>query len=200
MVAKNRSNKHYQKSESNYEKLITMLFISVISGAVLILFDLYFGTLTDLLGTALMSFILIALFVCFLFSMAVAFNLTLGFDAENVECIGVVDLVLFAVLAVFSFVLLVSSHYPYSLQVFYPNHPSMTISQNCTAIVASSSGYINGQPINQTNTTKCILPSSMSPYRSNPFNCDIKGENITCVGTGYENVTWIGKVLSVSKR
>ena len=53
------------------------------------------------------------------------------------------------------------AQYPISMQVFYPNHPNMTITQNCTAFTTSALGYLNGQPINPQNTTQCNLPQSM---------------------------------------
>ena len=93
------------------------------------------------------------------------------------------------------------AQYPISMQVFYPNHPNLTITQNCTAFSVSSSGYLNGQPLNQTNTTACSLPQNMAPSDSNPFNCNISNKSITCSGSSYiKNVTWQGTILNVSKR
>ena len=93
------------------------------------------------------------------------------------------------------------TQYPISMQVFYPNHPNLTISQNCTAFIISASSYINGQPTNLKNTTQCWLPSSMDSNAlfNAPFNCNIKGTNITCKAT-FPNVTWEGTILNVSKR
>ena len=90
--------------------------------------------------------------------------------------------------------------YPISMQVFYPNHPNMTITQNCTAFTTTISGSINGQPINPQNTTECNLPQSMAQYEYNPFNCNISGKNITCIAALDANVTWKGTILNVSKR
>jgi hypothetical protein len=90
--------------------------------------------------------------------------------------------------------------YPITLQVFYPNHPNMTITQNCTGFTTSESGYLNGQPINPQNTTECNLPQSMAQYEYNPFNCNISGKNITCTAALDENVTWKGTILNISKR
>ena len=90
--------------------------------------------------------------------------------------------------------------YPISMQVFYPNHPNMTITQNCTAFTTTISGSINGQPINPQNTTECNLPQSMAQYEYNPFNCNISGKNITCIAALDANVTWQGTILNVSKR
>ena len=92
------------------------------------------------------------------------------------------------------------SQYPISMQVFYPNHPNLTITQNCTGFTTSESGYLNGQPINETNTTTCYLPQNMAPDDSNPFNCNISNKSITCSGTSYPSVTWQGTILNVSKR
>ena len=92
------------------------------------------------------------------------------------------------------------SQYPISMQVFYPNHPNITITQNCTGFTTSESGYLNGQPINETNTTTCYLPQNMAPDDSNPFNCNISNKSITCSGTSYPSVTWQGTILNVSKR
>ena len=92
------------------------------------------------------------------------------------------------------------AQYPISMQVFYPNHPNMTITQNCTGFTTSESGYFNGQPINPTNTTTCYLPQNMAPDDSNPFNCNISNKSITCSGTSYPSVTWQGTILNVSKR
>ena len=92
------------------------------------------------------------------------------------------------------------SQYPISMQVFYPNHPNITITQNCTGFTTSESGYLNGQPINPQNTTECNLPQSMAQYEYNPFNCNISGKNITCIAALDANVTWKGTILNVSKR
>ena len=103
-----------------------------------------------------------------------------------------------------------SSQYPISMQVFYPNHPNLTITQNCTGFTTSESGYLNGQPINLTNTTECNLPASMiDNYSIEPFNCNITGKNITCSTSLLDsasllgastNITWQGIILNVSKR
>ena len=93
------------------------------------------------------------------------------------------------------------AEYPISMQVFYPNHPNITIIQNCTGFTTTNSGYINGQPINPKNTTQCNLPQSMAPDDSNPFNCNITNKSIICTGTPPgQNVTWKGTILNVSKR
>ena len=102
------------------------------------------------------------------------------------------------------------SQYPVSMQVFYPNHPNITITQNCTGFTTSASGYFNGQPINPTNTTQCNLPASMiDNYGIKPFNCNITGKNITCSTSllnrasllgASTNITWKGTILNVSKR
>ena len=92
------------------------------------------------------------------------------------------------------------SQYPISMQVFYPNHPNITITQNCTGFTTSESGYLNGQPINLTNTTQCNLPERMAQYEYNPFNCNIAGKNITCIAALDAHVTWQGTILNVSKR
>ena len=99
------------------------------------------------------------------------------------------------------------SQYPISMQVFYPNHPNITITQNCTDFTTSALGYINGNLIPQ-NTTECNLPQSMAHLNDynyyNPFICNIIGKNITCNSSGLyginENATWQGIILNVSKR
>lgn len=89
---------------------------------------------------------------------------------------------------------------PISMQVFYPNNPNLTITQNCTAFSVSSSGYLNGQPINLTNTTNCNLPQNMAINDSNnPFKCNITNKTIDCTSI-YSNITWKGTILNVSKR
>ena len=89
------------------------------------------------------------------------------------------------------------AQYPISMQVFYPNHPNMTITQNCTAFTTTSSGYLNGQPLNQTNTTTCILPHSIA-NTTYPFTCNIQNKTITCNVANY--YIWKGTILNVSKR
>ena len=99
------------------------------------------------------------------------------------------------------------SQYSISMQVFYPNHPNLTITQNCTAFTTTMSGYLNGSPINQTTTTKCILPQSMAHPNNynyyNPFTCSIIGKNISCYSSGLdginENSTWKGTILNVKR-
>ena len=87
--------------------------------------------------------------------------------------------------------------YPITMQVFYPNHPNMTITQNCTGFTTSESGYLNGQPINETNTTTCILPYNIAKT-TNPFTCSIQNKTITCDVANY--YIWSGTILNVSKR
>ena len=87
--------------------------------------------------------------------------------------------------------------YHITMQVFYPNHPNMTITQNCTSFTTSESGYLNDQPINQTNTTTCILPHSIA-NTTYPFTCNIQNKTITCNVANY--YIWKGTILNVSKR
>ena len=87
--------------------------------------------------------------------------------------------------------------YPITMQVFYPNHPNMTITQNCTGFTTSESGYLNGQPINETNTTTCILPHRIA-NTTYPFTCSIQNKAITCNVVNY--YIWQGTILNVSKR
>jgi hypothetical protein len=87
--------------------------------------------------------------------------------------------------------------YPITMQVFYPNHPNMTITQNCTGFTTSESGYLNGQPINETNTTTCILPHRIA-NTTYPFTCNIQNKAITCNVVNY--YIWQGTILNVSKR
>jgi hypothetical protein len=90
--------------------------------------------------------------------------------------------------------------YPISMKVFYPNHPNITIIQNCTDFTTTASGYLNGQPLNPKNTTSCNFPPSMDPNNLfyEPFSCNINKNSITC--TAFFNVTWEGTILNVSKR
>ena len=90
------------------------------------------------------------------------------------------------------------AQYPISMQVFYPNHPNMTITQNCTGFTTSESGYLNGQPINETNTTTCILPHSIA-NTTYPFTCSIQNKTITCNAADNYYI-WQGTILNVSKR
>jgi hypothetical protein len=94
------------------------------------------------------------------------------------------------------------SQYPISMQVFYPNHPNLTITQNCTDFTTSVSGYINGQPMNPKNTTQCNLPPRMTQNATEPFTCGIIGKKITCINAifGVGNEVWQGTILNVSKR
>ena len=87
--------------------------------------------------------------------------------------------------------------YPITMQVFYPNHPNMTITQNCTGFTTSESGYLNGQPINETNTTTCILPHRIA-NTTYPFTCSIQNKAITCNVANY--YIWKGTILNISKR
>ncbi len=88
--------------------------------------------------------------------------------------------------------------YPLSMRVFYANHPNMTVTQNCTDIM-SALDYVNGQPINLVNTTRCLLPASISK-QSNPFACTIDNENISCIGGASPVITWQGTIVDVGKR
>ena len=94
------------------------------------------------------------------------------------------------------------SQYPISMQVFYPNHPNLTITQNCTDFTTSASSYINGQPMNPKNTTQCNLPPRITQNATEPFNCGIIGKKITCINAifGVGNEVWQGTILNVSKR
>ena len=94
------------------------------------------------------------------------------------------------------------SQYPISMQVFYPNHPNITITQNCTGFTTYASKYLNGQPINPKNTTACNLPINITQKATELFSCSIFGKNITCTNAiiGSGNATWKGTILNVSKR
>ena len=94
------------------------------------------------------------------------------------------------------------SQYPISMQVFYPNYPNLTITQNCTDFTTSASSYINGQPMNPKNTTQCNLPPRITQNATEPFNCGIIGKKITCINAifGVGNEVWQGTILNVSKR
>jgi hypothetical protein len=92
--------------------------------------------------------------------------------------------------------------YTISMQVFYPSHPNLTITQSCTDFVTTTSGYLNGQPINLKNVTYCHLPFNMTQNFSEPFSCGIIGKNITCVNSifGDGSEIWQGTILNVSNR
>ena len=94
------------------------------------------------------------------------------------------------------------AQYPISMQVFYPNHPNLTIIQNCTPFTTSASGYLNGQPTNPKNTTQCNLPPRITQNATEPFTCGIIGKKITCINAifGVGNEVWQGTILNVSKR
>ena len=94
------------------------------------------------------------------------------------------------------------AQYPISMQVFYPNHPNITITQNCTGFTTYASKYLNGQPINPKNTTACNLPINITQKATELFSCSIFGKNITCTNAiiGSGNATWKGTILNVSKR
>lgn len=99
----------------------------------------------------------------------------------------------------------IAFQYPISMHVLYPNHTNIAVIQSCTGFTNSSSGYLNGQPLNTTNsTTQCNMPSEISG--TNPFNCNINGKNITCISTSlsllnssYVKTTWKGTILNISK-
>ena len=121
---------------------------------------------------------------------------------NNVAVFGIVSGLLLSIIIASIYIAPIASisQYPISMQVFYPNHTNLTITQNCTGFTTSESGYLNGQPINLTNTTQCNLPQSMAQYEYNPFNCNISGKNITCIAALDAHVTWQGTILNVSKR
>ena len=154
---------------------------------------------------AALSFVAFALIFAF-FALALAFVPALLATPDKYAGEAVVGsisgLIIGIVIALIYLVPMASiAQYPISMQVFYPNHPNMTITQNCTSFTTSASGYINGQPINPQNTTTCNLPQNMAPSDSNPFNCNISNKSITCSGSSYiKNVTWQGTILNVSKR
>ena len=139
-----------------------------------------------------------------------AFSLLYDDDNGSMVVIGfMLGAIIGAVITVIAFApMALIAEYPISMQVFYPNHPNITITQNCTGFTTSESGYFNGQPINLTNTTQCNLPQNMAHPNNynyyNPFTCSIIGRNITCNSSGLgginENATWQGIILNVSKR
>ena len=148
------------------------------------------------------AFALIFAFVALAFAFVPALLATPDKYAGEAVVGSISGLIIGIVIALIYLVPMASiAQYPISMQVFYPNHPNMTITQNCTAFSVSSSGYLNGQPINPENTTTCNLPSSMDPNALfyEPFNCNINGNSITCNAT-LPNVTWQGTILNVSKR
>ena len=164
------------------------------------------------LGFALISSIVLATHSAFLYA-SISFIIFLGLIAtliiaepsdkyarEGVAGIMSGLLIGLVIALVYIAPMVSMSQYPISMQVFYPNHPNITITQNCTGFTTSESGYLNGQPINETNTTTCYLPQNMAPDDSNPFNCNISNKSITCSGTSYPSVTWQGTILNVSKR
>ncbi len=97
--------------------------------------------------------------------------------------------------AMFTDILL--SQYPISMQVSYPN---IEITQYCEPFAITESGYVNGQPIGQLNTTQCLLPKNMSHDTFNMYNCAITGKNIICINNISTYVKWNGTILNVSNR
>ena len=182
---------------------------SLIMGSLEILFSLILGVafvFTFALYTLIGFFIAIlimAIFFIFVYQMSkisVDWNILLFIIGGFIVGI-IVGSIIFASFASIN-------QYPISMQVFYPNHPNITITQNCTTFSNSASGYINGNPINPQNTTECNLPQSMAHPNNynyyNPFTCSIIGKNITCNSSGLdginENATWKGTILNVSVR
>ena len=180
---------------------------SLIMGSLEILFSLILGVafvFTFALYTLIGFFIAIlimAIFFIFVYQMSkisVDWNILLFILGGFIVGI-IVGSIIFASFASIN-------QYPISMQVFYPNHPNITITQNCTTFSNSASGYINGNPINPQNTTECNLPQSMAHPNNynyyNPFTCSIIGKNITCNSSGLdginENATWKGTILNVS--
>ncbi len=91
-----------------------------------------------------------------------------------------------------------SRYYNVSIQVFYPNHPNITITQHCTPFNVSASTYLNSQPVNPKNTTICILPQE----DNNTATCYITNSTIECKYYPLYNETvdiWKGKILNISK-
>ena len=181
---------------------------SLIMGILEILFSFILGVAFDItfaLYTPIgffMAFIITAIFLVFMFKMSkisADWNILL-FIVGGFIVGMIIGSIIFASFANIN-------QYPISMQVFYPNHPNITIIQNCTAFSNSASGYINGNPINPQNTTECNLPENMTKNVTiNPFNCNITGKNITCIGEynsisiNEESVTWNGTILNVSRR
>lgn len=181
---------------------------SLIMGILEILFSFILGVAFDFtfalytLTGLFMAILITAIFLVFMFKMSkisADWNILLFIFGGFIFGI-IVGSIIFASFANIN-------QYPISMQVLYLSHPSITITQNCTAFSNSASGYINGNPINPQNTTECNLPENMTKNVTvNPFNCNITGKNITCIGEengisiNEESVTWNGTILNVSRR
>ena len=183
------------KNVGIFALIFALVFISFVAMYTSRLFMIY--TLSLIVGlTAVPIFILFI--VAFIFVLHFIHN-----DYANTVLAGLISGVVIGVVISLIYItpMVSSTAYPLSIQVFYPNHPNLTITQNCTAFTTTNSGYLNGQPINPKNTTQCNLPQSMAPKDSNPFNCNIINKSIVCLGTSaIESVTWKGTILNVSKR
>ena len=181
----------------------------LIIGILEILFSFILGVAFDFTFAlyALIGFfiavLLVVIFLAFMYQMSkisVNWNILLFIFGGFIVVGIIVGSIIFASFASIN-------QYPISIQVFYPNHPNITITQNCTDFTTSALGYINGNLIPQ-NTTECNLPQSMAHLNDynyyNPFICNIIGKNITCNSSGLyginENATWKGTILNVSKR
>ena len=176
----------------------------LIIGILEILFSFILGVAFDFTFAlyALIGFfiavLLVVIFLAFMYQMS---KISVNWNIFGGFIVGIiVGSIIFASFASIN-------QYPISIQVFYPNHPNITITQNCTDFTTSALGYINGNLIPQ-NTTECNLPQSMAHLNDynyyNPFICNIIGKNITCNSSGLyginENATWKGTILNVSRR
>ena len=197
----------HKQSVERRTKLLKQVGLFILLFPLFFLFVFAFDTSLLFISHAISVFALFISILSFCSAIIIIFLLSPGKDAICTSF--ALGLILGSVIVLLYIAPTASiSQYPISMQVFYPNHPNITITQNCTGFTTSESGYFNGQPINLTNTTQCNLPQNMAHPNNynyyNPFTCSIIGRNITCNSSGLgginENATWQGIILNVSKR
>ena len=186
-----KQHKHNIEKRNNILKNIGvfLLFFTLAAFA----FVLFAFVLVSVLALAAFAFVLVSV----LAFAGFAADSIHGYDAEKAPgaILGIiVGLLLSVVFIVPSMQAAANlSAYPMQLQVFYPNHPNLTITQNCSAFTTSSLGYLNGQPIDKTNTTACLMPQAGNAA----YQCSITNKTIYCVAGAS---IWEGTILNVSKR
>ena len=155
----NEELKWLRKHRQNVEKAKTISIYTIF-----ILFGLAMAALLVYASSVLNPLVSGVAFVGIIFGgiLSMLYDEDKGSFVYNVHKVSLVFLayilaiIISGILAGIAFAPLASiSQYPISMQVFYPNHPNITITQNCTDFTTSASGYFNGQPINPTNTTQC---------------------------------------------
>lgn len=133
----------------------------------------------------------IGVFLLF-FTLALAFALAFADTQKQPAQWGVIAGIIVAgiVSIIFIFPAIQLSTYPISLTVLYPNHPNLTITQNCTPFTTGYNSTYNGQELGRYNTTDCLINGTA-------YSCSITNKTISCTTS---NSTWQGTILNVSKR